>query len=121
MSFFFRKLILLIHLYFNHVILLHPHDEDKFISNSTGCDQNRVRPPRKDIPVDNFWATGGLRVNSSPVKVKLIIFSLFVPEGNTILPITPKAVCETSSDFQQNVEGDGFPIRRRKLHTLIST
>ena len=40
----------------------------------------------------NFGATGGLRVNSSPVKVKLIIFPLFLPEGNAILPMTAKAV-----------------------------
>ena len=43
--------------------------------------------------VDNLGATGGLRLNSSPVKVKLIIFCLFLSEGNAILPITPKAVC----------------------------
>ena len=42
---------------------------------------------------DNLGATGGLRLNSSPVKVKLIIFPLFLPKGNAILPITPKAVC----------------------------
>ena len=42
----------------------------------------------------NLGATGGLRVSSSPVKVKLIIFPLFLPEGNTILPMTAKAVCE---------------------------
>ena len=44
--------------------------------------------------VDNLGASCGLRLNSSPVKVKLIIFPLFPPEGNTILPITPKAVCD---------------------------
>ena len=43
--------------------------------------------------VDNLGATGRLRLNSSPVKVKLIIFPLFLPKGNAILPITPKAVC----------------------------
>ena len=43
--------------------------------------------------VDNLGAIGGLGLNSSPVKVKLIIFPLFWPEGNAILPITPKAVC----------------------------
>ena len=43
--------------------------------------------------VHNLGATGGLRLNSSPVKVKLIIIPLFLPEGNAILPITPKAVC----------------------------
>ena len=41
-------------------------------------------------------ATGRLRLNSSTVKVKLIIFPLFLPEGNAILPITPKAVCDLS-------------------------
>ena len=41
----------------------------------------------------NLGATGGLRVNSSPVKVKLIIFPSFPPEGNAILPLTAKAVC----------------------------
>ena len=30
--------------------------------------------------VDNLGATGGLWLNSSPVKVKLIIFPLFPPE-----------------------------------------
>ena len=49
--------------------------------------------------VDNLGATGGLRVNSSPVKVKLIIFPLFPPEGNAILPLTAKAVCESSIPF----------------------
>ena len=47
--------------------------------------------------VNNLGATGGLRLNSSQVKVKLIIFPLFLPKGNAILPITPKAV----SDFHQ--------------------
>ena len=43
--------------------------------------------------LDNLGDTGGLLLNSCPVKVKLIIFPLFLPEGNAILPITPKAVC----------------------------
>jgi hypothetical protein len=43
--------------------------------------------------VNNLGATGRLRLNSSPVKVKLIIFPLFLPEGSAILPIPPKAVC----------------------------
>ena len=42
--------------------------------------------------VNNLGATGGLWLNSSPVMVKLIIFPLFLPKGNAILPITPKAV-----------------------------
>ena len=45
----------------------------------------------------NLGATVGLRVNSSPVKVKLIIFPLFLPEGNAILPMTAKAVCGVAS------------------------
>ena len=42
--------------------------------------------------VKNLWATGGLWVNSSPVKLKLIIFPLFLPKGNAILPITPMSL-----------------------------
>ena len=42
---------------------------------------------------DNLGATGGLWVNSSPVKVKLIIFPLFLPEWNAILPMTAMEVC----------------------------
>ena len=41
----------------------------------------------------NLGATVGLRVNSSPVKVKHIIFSLFLPEGSAILPMTAKEAC----------------------------
>ena len=43
--------------------------------------------------VGNYWATDGLRVNSSLVKGELIIFPLFLLEGNAILPMTPKAGC----------------------------
>ena len=46
--------------------------------------------------VSNVGATGGLWVNSSPVKVELIIFPLFLPEGNAILSMTAKAVCGRS-------------------------
>ena len=38
----------------------------------------------------NLGATVGLWVNSSPVKVKLIIFPLFRPEGSAILPMIAK-------------------------------
>ena len=51
--------------------------------------------------VGNLGATGGLRVNLSPVKGELIIFPLFLPKGNAILPMTAKAVCakyQLSSD-----------------------
>ena len=43
--------------------------------------------------VGNYWATDGLRVNSSPVKGELIIFPLFLLEENTILPMTARADC----------------------------
>ena len=43
--------------------------------------------------VNNLGATGGLWLNSYPVKVKLIIFHLFLPKGNAILPMTAEAVC----------------------------
>ena len=45
------------------------------------------------LVVNNLWATGGLRLNASPLKVKLIIFSLFLPKGNAIFPITPMEFC----------------------------
>ena len=41
--------------------------------------------------VSNLGATGRVLVNSSPVKGELIIFPLFLLEGNAILPMTPKA------------------------------
>ena len=41
----------------------------------------------------NQWATGLLRLNSTPVKGGLINFPLFLLEGNAILPMTPKAGC----------------------------
>ena len=43
----------------------------------------------------NLGATGGLRLNSSTVKVKLIIFPLFLPEGTAILLMTSKAVYDS--------------------------
>ena len=41
--------------------------------------------------VSNHWASGGLRVNSYSVKGRLIIFPMFLLEGNAILSMTPKA------------------------------
>ena len=38
-------------------------------------------------------------MNSSPVKVKLIIFPLFLPEGNAILPMTAKEACGGELDI----------------------
>ena len=52
--------------------------------------------------VDNLGATGGLRVNSSPVRVKLIIFPLFLPKGNAILSMTAMEVCEQERPLQQH-------------------
>ena len=48
--------------------------------------------------INNLEATGGLRVNTSPVKVKLIVFPLFLLEGNAILPMTAKAACNLETD-----------------------
>ena len=61
--------------------------------SSIGAVCNSLGTTFMSFLVDNLGATGGLRVNFSPVKVKLIIFPLFLPEGNAILPITPEAVC----------------------------
>ena len=62
--------------------------------------------------VGNLGATGRLWVNSSPVKGYLIIFPLFLPQGNSILPMTAKAVCATcssySTDSVQHKTGFGF-------------
>ena len=55
------------------------------------CDS--LRKTFLSLLVDNLGATGGHRLNSSLVAVELIIFPLFLPKGNAILPITPKAVC----------------------------
>ena len=54
--------------------------------------------------LDNLGATGGLWLNSSPVKVKLIIFPLFLPKGNAILPITPNAGCGTRPEYQLSAD-----------------
>ena len=61
--------------------------------SSIGAVCNRLGKTFLLLLVDNLGATGGLRVNSSPVKVKLIIFLLFLPEGNAILPMTAKEAC----------------------------
>ena len=44
--------------------------------------------------VGNHWATGGLRVNSSSVKGRLISLPLFLLDENAILPMTAKAGCD---------------------------
>ena len=43
--------------------------------------------------VGNFWATDGLRVNSSQVMGECIIFPLFLLEEIAILPMTARADC----------------------------
>ena len=43
--------------------------------------------------VAKHWATGGLRVNSSSVKGRLIGFPLFLLEENTIKLMTAMAGC----------------------------
>ena len=50
----------------------------------------------------NLSATGGLRVNSSTVKGGVISFSLFLLEGNAILPMTLKAACDWNIDIYLN-------------------
>ena len=60
--------------------------------SSIGAVWDRLRKTFLSFLGKNLGATGGLRLNSSPVKVKLIIFPLFLPKGNAIMPITPKAV-----------------------------
>ena len=69
--------------------------------------------------VDNLGATGKLRSNSSPVKVKLIIYPLFLPEGNAILPITPMAVCETPPDHYRCEKCTKVSESKNKLHLHI--
>ena len=57
--------------------------------------------------VGNHWDTGGLWVNSSSVKGRFIIFSLFLLKGNAILPMTPK------TNFDKRREGllhFGYPV-----------
>ena len=49
--------------------------------SSIGALCNRLGKTFLTFLLDNIGATDGLRVNSSPVKVKLIIFPLFLPEG----------------------------------------
>ena len=58
----------------------------------------------------SLGATGGLWVNSSSVKGRLIIFPLFLLEGNAILPMTPKADCGHSLSVLKKAKfkfGDG--------------
>ena len=78
--------------YYIHMMMITLYQTPPNMS-SIGAVYNSLGNKFLSLLVDNLGATGKLRVNSSPVKVKLIIFPLFLPEGNAILPITPKAVC----------------------------
>ena len=55
--------------------------------------------------VGNYWATDGLRVNSSPVKGEFIIFPLFLLEENAILPMTARADCDSLKATVENPRG----------------
>ena len=57
--------------------------------SSIGAACDSLKKTFLSLLVNNLGATGGLRLNSSPKKVKLIIFPMFLPKGNAILPITP--------------------------------
>ena len=78
--------------YYIHMMMINLYQTPPNMS-SIGAVCNSLGKTFLSLLVNNLGATGGFRLNSSPVKVKLIIFPFFLPEGNAILPITPKAVC----------------------------
>ena len=84
--------------YYIHIMVIHLCQTPPNMS-SFGAVCDRLGKTFLLLLVDNLGATVGLRVNSSPVKVKLIIFPLFQPERNTILPMTAKEVCALGSTF----------------------
>ena len=57
---------------------------------------------------------GNLGVNSLPVKVELIIFSLFLPVGNAILPMTAKEVCALPISFIGNIYQEPMDLGKYK-------
>ena len=65
------------------------------IVSSIGENCDRLSKTVLTSLVGNHWATGKHWVNSSLVKGGLIIFPLFLLEGNAILPLTHKADCVT--------------------------
>ena len=71
--------------------------------SSIGAVCNSLEKIFLSLLVDNLGATGGLRVNSSSVKVKLLIFPLFLSEGKAILPMTSYAVCVALVSHISNV------------------
>ena len=102
------NLLLLIHLYFNLVILLHPHMMINLYQTSPNM--SSIGGVCDSLGNTFLGATGGLRLNLSPVKVKLIIFPLFLPKGNAILPITPKEVCEICLIFFFRLKKNVFQV-----------
>ena len=68
--------------------------------------------------VGYHWATGGLRVNQYSVKGGLIIFPLFLLEGNAILPMTPKADCAPGSCSGYKAAGSRGMAQRYQYITL---
>ena len=78
--------------YYIHMMIINLYQTPPNMS-SIGAVCDSLERTFLSLLVDNLGAIGGLGLNSSPVKLKLIIFPLFLPEGNAILPITPKAVC----------------------------
>ena len=84
--------------YYIHIMIVHLSQTPQNMS-SIGALCDRLGKTFLTFLLCNLGATGGLRVNSSPVKVKLIIFHLFLPEGNTILPMTAKEACDICKVF----------------------
>ena len=87
--FFLGKMILLIHQYISTMLLNYT-----FILDFTKYESKKFAINLASL-AGNHWATSGLRVNSSLLKGGLIIFPLFLIDGNTILPMTAKADCVT--------------------------
>ena len=99
--------------------------------SSIGAVCNSLGKTFLSLLVDNLGATAILRLNSSAVKVKLIIFPLFLPEGNPILPITPKAVCgsfigggfaingATTSSFQDKTKNLVYELVKASISFTI--
>ena len=104
---FFQGNALLIRLHFNHVFnytqmkMAHLSLTSQHMSSiGEACD--RLGKIILTSLVNNHWANGWLRVNSSSVRGWLIIFPLFLIKGNAILPMTPRADCE----LRQNLNGN---------------
>ena len=58
--------------------------------SSIGEIYNRLGKTFLTLLVGNHWVTGGLRV-----KRRRIVFLLFLLEGDAILPMIPRADCDT--------------------------